>query len=678
MSASDTRQGPGSPGRIRLLDRKAVAWITLVVTLLASLALARYFDAQIERRSAERFRLNAEIEQGVLASRLKAYELALRGVAGLFAGSAQVDRAEWEAYANILAVPRFVPGLQAIGHARVFPAHVRAALEARIRAEGFADFRVHPPSDAALQSSVVFISPQNAGNALAFGYDMLTEPTRKAAMEASARSGAVTLAGPLSLIQNGAPKPRTGFVLYLATHAQPAPSEAAPPAMPAGFAFASFYIADVMLPLLGDGARALDITLYDGSIGENRLLFSTATGQHAPAHTLDLPIDFGGQHWIARFSSSTEFEAAHASSRPATVLAGGVIVGLLLFSMLFINARHRGRLASVATRLAQSREEFRTLVENVPGVVFRCETHPPWRVSHISKRITELTGEDAEQFIHGACHFATFMHDDDIAPVAEQIEQAMAERRPYVVEYRVIDRKGRQRWVSEHGQAHFDADGQPLWLDGVLLDVTEHRAAEDAIRNLAFVNTLTQLPNRRFLLDRLRQAWPTVAATDATARCSSSTSTTSRRSTTRTVTTPATSCCARSRRGCATACAKATPWRGWAVTSSWSCSKTWATAERRPAKRPRSLPRTCSSSSTAPSCSMTRRITTPRASASAASAAPTSARKTCCGARTRPCTAPRPKAAIASRPRTSGPVRRLKPEACAGAEWLGRSRQGFR
>lgn len=398
-----------------------------------------------------------------------------------------------------------MPGLQAIGHARVFPAHVRAALEARIRAEGFADFRVHPPSDAALQSSVVFISPQNAGNALAFGYDMLTEPTRKAAMEASARSGAVTLAGPLSLIQNGAPKPRTGFVLYLATHAQPAPSEAAPPAMPAGFAFASFYIADVMLPLLGDGARALDITLYDGSIGENRLLFSTATGQHAPAHTLDLPIDFGGQHWIARFSSSTEFEAAHASSRPATVLAGGVIVGLLLFSMLFINARHRGRLASVATRLAQSREEFRTLVENVPGVVFRCETHPPWRVSHISKRITELTGEDAEQFIHGACHFATFMHDDDIAPVAEQIEQAMAERRPYVVEYRVIDRKGRQRWVSEHGQAHFDADGQPLWLDGVLLDVTEHRAAEDAIRNLAFVNTLTQLPNRRFLLDRLRQ-----------------------------------------------------------------------------------------------------------------------------------------------------------------------------
>ena len=507
MSASDTRQGPGSPGRIRLLDRKAVAWITLVVTLLASLALARYFDAQIERRSAERFRLNAEIEQGVLASRLKAYELALRGVAGLFAGSAQVDRAEWEAYANILAVPRFVPGLQAIGHARVFPAHVRAALEARIRAEGFADFRVHPPSDAALQSSVVFISPQNAGNALAFGYDMLTEPTRKAAMEASARSGAVTLAGPLSLIQNGAPKPRTGFVLYLATHAQPAPGEAThpPPAMPAGFAFASFYIADVMLPLLGDGARALDITLYDGSIGENRLLFSTATGQHAPAHTLDLPIDFGGQHWIARFSSSTEFEAAHASSRPATVLAGGVIVGLLLFSMLFINARHRGRLASVATRLAQSREEFRTLVENVPGVVFRCETHPPWRVSHISKRITELTGEDAEQFIHGACHFATFMHDDDIAPVAEQIEQAMAERRPYVVEYRMIDRKGRQRWVSEHGQAHFDADGQPLWLDGVLLDVTEHRAAEDAIRNLAFVDTLTQLPNRRFLLDRLRQ-----------------------------------------------------------------------------------------------------------------------------------------------------------------------------
>jgi diguanylate cyclase (GGDEF)-like protein len=61
------------------------------------------------------------------------------------------------------------------------------------------------------------------------------------------------------------------------------------------------------------------------------------------------------------------------------------------------------------------------------------------------------------------------------------------------------------RWVSERGRVATDPDDAALRLDGVIIDITERKTAEEAIRNLAFVDTLTQLPNRRFLLDRLRQ-----------------------------------------------------------------------------------------------------------------------------------------------------------------------------
>lgn len=506
MHPPDTMAKPGKRVRLRLLDRKAIAWITLGVTLVLTFALWRYVEQQVERRGSERFQLNAEIEHGVLVSRLEAHVQSLRGVAGLFAGSTRVDRAEWNAYIEALALDRSLPGVQAIGYARVFGAGEREAIEREARAEGLADFAVHPRDDAGQQSAILFISPLDEKNRRALGYDMLTEPARRAAMERAAQRDAMTLAGPVALIQNGSSVTRPGYVAYLPIRARAASGTGTPPA-PAlsGHAFASFYVADMVQPLFGGGLRQIDLSLYDGSVADSRLLFSTAAAGHVPAYRVDLPIEFGERLWIARFGSSALFEAQNPRALPLVILAGGITFDLLLFTTLLINASHRRRMASATARLTRSREEFRTLVENVPGVVFRCEAHPPWQVMHISRRIVELTGEGAERFMRGECHFADFIAEEDIPPTAQKIAEAIAERRPYVVEYRMLDRKGRQRWVSEHGQAHVDDNGAPLWLDGVILDITEHRAAEEAIRNLAFVDTLTQLPNRRFLIDRLRQ-----------------------------------------------------------------------------------------------------------------------------------------------------------------------------
>jgi len=84
---------------------------------------------------------------------------------------------------------------------------------------------------------------------------------------------------------------------------------------------------------------------------------------------------------------------------------------------------------------------------------------------------------------------------------------ATAERgEAFVCEYRVSGPSGGTRWIAARGQPVFDATGAVHRIIGVSQDVTERKRSEEEARFLAHHDTLTGLPNRRLLDDRLRQA----------------------------------------------------------------------------------------------------------------------------------------------------------------------------
>jgi PAS domain S-box-containing protein len=130
--------------------------------------------------------------------------------------------------------------------------------------------------------------------------------------------------------------------------------------------------------------------------------------------------------------------------------------------------------------LKEREERFRSLVNNIAGAVYRRAYHTDWCMEFISDAIADIVGYPASYFTchNGRLNFRNIIHPDDQPLLQPVIEQAIAEKHPYIVEYRVIHRDGRVRWVYEKGQGLFDDSGAVLWLDGVIFDITDRKQTE--------------------------------------------------------------------------------------------------------------------------------------------------------------------------------------------------------
>jgi PAS domain S-box-containing protein len=148
----------------------------------------------------------------------------------------------------------------------------------------------------------------------------------------------------------------------------------------------------------------------------------------------------------------------------------------------------REALHSINLELYDSNARFESVIENMPGAIYRLDVGKK-KIVFISKAIEEISGFENQDFTTGETqHFLKIIHPEDREMVQDELARSLSRRAPVSIEYRISRKDGGIRWVQERARPTLDEGGIVRWLDGAIFDITEKKR-QDAEK----VDLLTQL-----------------------------------------------------------------------------------------------------------------------------------------------------------------------------------------
>ncbi|POR00848.1 hypothetical protein AU468_09375 [Alkalispirochaeta sphaeroplastigenens] len=133
--------------------------------------------------------------------------------------------------------------------------------------------------------------------------------------------------------------------------------------------------------------------------------------------------------------------------------------------------------------IRESERRLASLMANLPGMAYRCRNDQHWTMEFLSEGCLGLTGYTAGDLLNNrVCSYNDVIHPDYRSFIQEAWERALADRARLVTEYPITTREGLRKWVWEQGCGVYADSGEVVALEGFITDITDRKAAEEAIR----------------------------------------------------------------------------------------------------------------------------------------------------------------------------------------------------
>lgn len=338
-------------------------YLIAIASFLLIFLLSIFIYSETKKKALERnqklFDIKAAQVTQAIGLRMRDYVQILVGAKGLLLSSDTVTREDWKQYYAALNLSENYPGIQGVGYTHYLRPREVPGHQKRVRQEGLQDYTVWPEGNRDAYTSITFLEPLDHRNRRALGYDMFSEPIRRSAMQMARDTRQPALSGKVRLVQETGEDEQPGFLIYLPVYKNNAVPESikARQELIKGFVYSPFRAKDLMLAILGDNFRDLDVEVYDGAnLEKASLLFSTDTTlyYHA-ARKRELAelstLSIGNHTWRIYASAKPSFMRSADTELPYFILLGGSIISFLMFFIIWSlsNTRRSNNLKQTIT-----------------------------------------------------------------------------------------------------------------------------------------------------------------------------------------------------------------------------------------------------------------------------------------------------------------------------------------
>jgi PAS domain S-box-containing protein len=195
--------------------------------------------------------------------------------------------------------------------------------------------------------------------------------------------------------------------------------------------------------------------------------FQELASRHDLKACWSVPVKSSRGHVLGTLAVYSRITGAPNQDELAEIERGAHFAGLAL-------ERH-----DLLRSLRESQERLETLVSNLPGMAYRCRKDGVWKMTYVSEGCEAITGYRREELEENrVIPYSQLMHEEDRHEHLKRCRTMIDDHRSYQGDYRLIDRHGRERWIHESASGVYDDDGNVLFVDGFIQDITAARNAK--------------------------------------------------------------------------------------------------------------------------------------------------------------------------------------------------------
>jgi signal transduction histidine kinase len=321
-----------------------IAFVVLMVGFAATLVSWQEARATVTAKTTDTLTQVIDSTDDAFQKRIAIYEEFLRGGVGLFTVRGEIiSRTGFSRYAASLDLQQRFPGVQGVGFAQVVKHSELAAHQQSVRDSGFPAYTVTPEGSRDVYTPIVYIEPFNERNSRALGYDMFSDPTRRAAIESARDTGKPAITDSVTLIQETEETKQAGILYYLPIYSGSSDTIEERRAHIIGYIYAPIRIGDLVNGIFNqEELPDVSVKVFNTlTKSPDHLVYSNET---PPGDIIvSKPLIVGDHTWSVQASGSAKILGLQERQQPFLIFILGTGGSLLLSAFIFIVMRSRSR-----------------------------------------------------------------------------------------------------------------------------------------------------------------------------------------------------------------------------------------------------------------------------------------------------------------------------------------------